>query len=473
MKFWKSISSDKNRYNSIDKKIVKEYNKNRNLKSRKYLCYAPFKSLTFFLAGDVMACWHNKQYLLGHYPEDSISDIWFGEKLKKLREHIINNDLTYGCEECEKHIKSSDFYSAGAWRYDYLSLKKSDYPISLDFQISNICNLECIMCNGEYSISVRQYREMKLPYLNPYDSNFVKQLEPFIPHLYEASFSGGEVFLIEQYYNIWEKIYKINPKVLISITTNGSILNDRIKNIMKKLRFNITLSLDSVNKENYEKIRINARFEDMLNHLNYYIDYCKKENTNLSVRICPLRQNWHELPDIFRYLNDKHVNLYFNKVIFPPYCSLWNLSSEKLLEIFNYLSDFSFVTVSQNQKNNYKNYLNLIEQLKIWQKEAINRDKKYPHISTFNTDKLMELLILQVKNYMNTTASFEQSEKDRFILFFENVIQSCIKEITDKELLNNALKYYIVLPVNRLIDEFNIRNAEKIISFTKQAGRTL
>jgi len=85
----------------------------------------------------------------------------------------------------------------------------------------------------------------------------------------------------------------------------------------------------------------------------------------------------------------------------------------------------------------------------------------------------MELLILQVKNYMNTTASFEQSEKDRFILFFENVIQSCIKEITDKELLNNALKYYIVLPVNRLIDEFNIRNAEKIISFTKQAGRTL
>jgi len=462
---------NKNKYNSIDKKIVKEYNKTRNLKSRKHLCYAPFKSLTFFLAGDIMACWHNKQYLLGHYPEDNISDIWFGEKLKKLREHIINNDLTYGCEECEKHIKSSDFYSAGAWRYDYLSLKKSKYPVSMDFQISNICNLECIMCNGEYSITVRQNRELKHPYTNPYDDSFIKQLEPFIPHLHEASFSGGESFVINQYYNIWEKIYEINPNVVISVTTNGSTLNNRAKNILEKLKFNITLSLDSVNKENYEFIRKNGNFENLISNFEYYKQYALQNNTFLSVRICPLQQNWKELPEIFNFINEQNISLFFNSVIFPPYSSLWNLSSQKLSEILNYLSSFQFENKTQIQKGNNKSYNNLIEQIAKWQNDAIKIEEKYPDLNNYDTKILLDILIMQVNEYLKINNSFKEVKKQEFALFFENSIKSCEHEINNIEIYNNALRYFIGFPINRLIDEFNIRNIEKIINFTKQAGK--
>ncbi len=470
MKFWKSILPNKNKYNSIEKKIVDEYNKFRVHKTKK-LCYAPFKSLTFFFAGDIMACWHNKQYLLGHYPENSINEIWFGKKLKILREHIINNDFTCGCEECKKNIKSRNFYSAGAWRYDYLSLKKSKYPVSMDFQISNICNLECIMCNGEYSITVRQNRELKHPYNNPYGDNFIKQLEPFIPHLFEASFSGGESFIINQYYDIWEKIYEINPNVVISVTTNGSTLNSRVKNILEKLKFNITLSLDSVNKQNYEYIRKNARFENLITNLEYYKQYAQQNKTFLSVRICPIQQNWKELPEIFNFINKQNISLFFNSVIFPPYSSLWNLSSQKLSEILNYLSSFQFENKTQIQKENNKCYNNLIEQIVKWQNEAIKREEQYPDLNNYNTQKLLALLILQVNEYLKTNNSFNETEKQEFALFFENSLKICEQDINNNEIYNNALRYYIGFPVNRLIDEFNIRNIEKIINFTKQAGK--
>ncbi len=472
MKFFKSILSDNSKFKSIDNDIIRKYNKTRNSKSKKYLCYAPFKSLTFFIGGDIMVCWHNKQYLLGHYPEDSIKEIWFGKKAEIFREHIINNDLSLGCAECLRHIETNNYNLASTWRYDYLSGWSSKYPVTMDFQISNICNLECIMCNGEFSISVRQHREMENPYINPYDSNFINQLDPFIPHLKEANFSGGEAFLINQYFEIWEKIYNINPSVKISVTSNSTVLNDRIKKILEKLRFNFTISIDSVNKETYEKIRKNASFEETFYNFDYYLEYTKRKKTFFSVRICPLRQNWKEIPEIINFLNKKDVESYFNTVIFPPYSSLWNLKSDEINEIVNYLSGFRFENNTKNQKQNNQNYENLIKQLKDWYKEAILREIEYPFIETFETEKLKNILFTKVFEYINNSKSFKPEEQKRFNLFFELAINTCQNEIKDIEQYKLALCYYISLPINRLVDEFNIRSLEKIINFTKQAGRT-
>lgn len=457
--------------NSLNNNAFQEYNNFRKFK-KECLCYAPFKSLTFFLAGDVMACWHNKQYLLGHYPENSINEIWFGEKLKVLREKINENDLSFGCFECKKNILAGNYSSVSAWRYDYLSLKKSDYPISLDFQISNICNFECIMCNGEYSITVRQNRELKQPYINPYDDNFITQLEPFIPHLQEASFSGGESFVINQYYKIWEKIYEINPNVIISVTTNGSILNNKAKDILEKLKFNITLSIDSVNKKNYEFIRKNGNFENLLKNLEYFKQYTEIKKTSLSVRICPIQQNWKEIPEIFEYFNKQDIELFFNSVIFPPYSSLWNLNSVKLSEIYNFLKSYTFSNKTIKQKENNKYYNDLLKQIDEWIIQAKKRENELPNLNESNISLLKNILIEKVNENLKENKSFDENKKNEFKLFFENVLNLCESEIPDINILKNAFIYYLNFPTNRLIDEFNIRNTEKIISLTKQAGKT-
>ena len=118
---------------------------------------------------------------------------------------------------------------------------------------SRIPNLECIMCYGNFSSSIRKNRE-KLPSTpTVYDEKFLESLDPIIPDLKYVKFLGGEPFLINIYYEVWERIIECNPNCLIDVQTNGTILNDRVKDILERGNFRIGVSLDSLKKETYER----------------------------------------------------------------------------------------------------------------------------------------------------------------------------------------------------------------------------
>jgi len=145
------------------------------------------------------------------------------------------------------------------------------YPIRLEFELSNKCNLECAMCSGVFSSSIRANREGKPPLPQMYDSNFVEQLKPFIPHLKQAKFLGGEPFLIDIYYDIWELFIKSNPSCEIIITTNGTVFTNKVQRVLENLNCQIIVSLDSVTKDTYEGIRVNAVMERTLDHLDKFM----------------------------------------------------------------------------------------------------------------------------------------------------------------------------------------------------------
>ncbi|MDP6909849.1 MAG: SPASM domain-containing protein, partial [Flavobacteriales bacterium] len=206
---------------------LKDYNQSRPLGPQKKVCWAPFKSLYFGHYGKAIACCYNRTYILGNYPEQSIDEIWRGQQAENLRKYISNNNLDHGCQGCKSQILARNFDATKAKQYDQVKLNRNGYPSVMEFELSNVCNLECEMCSGDFSSLIRQNREGKPPLEEPYDEAFVEQLEEFIPHLEEVKFYGGEPFLIDIYYQIWEKIIEINPTVRISVQTNGTILNNR------------------------------------------------------------------------------------------------------------------------------------------------------------------------------------------------------------------------------------------------------
>jgi MoaA/NifB/PqqE/SkfB family radical SAM enzyme len=160
------------------------------------------------------------------------------------------------------------------------------YPRVMEFELSNTCNLECIMCNGYFSSSIRKNREHLPPIESPYNDKFVDELDEFIPHLTDAKFLGGEPFMIDIYLSIWERIRKLNPNIRIHITTNGTFLNNRIKDLLEGLKAGIILSIDSVNKETYPKIRVNGSYDKVMENLEYFRDYTKRKSTFLSMAAC-------------------------------------------------------------------------------------------------------------------------------------------------------------------------------------------
>jgi MoaA/NifB/PqqE/SkfB family radical SAM enzyme len=373
------------------------------------VCHAPYVNLNFEQTGDVRACCYNFKHVLGTWPEQSIKEIWQGEKLKALRGYIAGNNLGGGCIECGKMIEAGNYQGVRARYYDEfattsLAGKISDftrkitggftYPKVMEFELSNECNLECIMCNGSFSSSIRKNREKLPPVISPYNEKFVDELEEFIPHLTDAKFLGGEPFMIDIYLSIWERILQINPGIRMHITTNGTFLNNRIKNLLEGLNAGIILSIDSVEKETYKKIRVNGSYDKVMENLEYFIDYTKRKKTFISMAACPMTNNWQELPQMLEFCLAKNIALYFNVVFTPFELSLRELPAKELDEVILFLENYTLPEISGNTQSprnlSISAYHDFVLLLKGWQQEK-QQPAQLSEIGISNTDAIWDL----------------------------------------------------------------------------------
>ena len=374
----------------LDQKLLFQYNKTRKTKNESIFCHAPFTSMNFEQNGHVTVCCYNRKYILGTYPDEGLKDMWYGGRADKLRGYMKKNVLPAGCDICYYQFGSKNFGGLRAQFYDVLA--EEAYPEEggrfipmpkvMEFEISNVCNLECTMCYGYFSSSIRKNREHLPPLKSPYNGAFVEQLKAFIPHLTEARFLGGEPFLIKTHYHIWDLIIQLNPNIKVSITTNGTILNDRVKDVLEKLNAHMIISIDSLDPKNYERIRVGARFDQVMENIKYFRDYVKRKNMNMMFAVCPMQGNWRELPHFLEYCNAQGIRLFFNTVIKPREASLRNLRGEELGEVVEYLNEANLTEDTEVQKDNKANYLDLIQQIMDYR----NRDE-YDHFKKEDISK--------------------------------------------------------------------------------------
>lgn len=388
---------------AFPKSVVQQYNDVRRPHVQYKLCHAPFQNLYFGRDGKITACCYNRNVILGQYPAQNLLEIWTGDIIKAFRQEMTAHDIGTGCDYCADqlmagnidglHAKIYDQYVKTFLRNIYNKVKKikekillnqstpirqiiqSEFPRSLEFELSNICNLECAMCFGEFSSLIRKNREGLPPLPMLYDEAFVKQLDPFLPHMQDAKFYGGEPFLIPIYYDIWERMIEINPNITIHITSNGTVLNEKVKRILNKLNVILILSIDSLEKETYEAIRQNASYERVMENLKYFETIAKEKQHILNLAVCPTTLNWKEIPHIVKYCNEKGIYVYFNTVWYPYNLSLRSLSISKLKEIINFYKTFHWSGSTPIENSNMSSFKSYVNQVNKWLENAIAAEK--------------------------------------------------------------------------------------------------
>lgn len=304
--------------NFIHKSLDEEHRYNKpvtgfKFKNKKNCCLAPHSTLNFDSSGKMRVCCYNNTFILGTYPEVSINSAWFNIERHKFIDKLSNQIFPKGCDKCRFQAASNNISNALFTKFNPYENLISDMPIILEFECSSICNFECIMCGGKWSSSIRKNREKLSPLISPYTEAFIEELEPFLKNALVANFLGGEPFLTPLYYKIWDKILEINPEILIYVTTNGSILNNKIKTYLERLNIKIVLSLDSLQKETYEFIRKNGNFESVMSNLSELLDMKKLS----AITFCPMIQNVLELPNIAKLCIANNISLHINTVTSP------------------------------------------------------------------------------------------------------------------------------------------------------------
>ncbi len=333
----------------------RKFNRFRPDGAKRKFCYLPFNSLTFSFNGEVYVCSYNRDVQLGHYPENSISEIWQGEQAQKLRQHMQHNDLSQGCGHCKFFFDKGKFSNLRPLVFDkYYQHTNADYPRVFEFELSNTCNLECQMCHGEVSSSIRKNRDKLPPLVSPYNDAFVQQLRPYIANLKEAKFYGGEPFLIPIYYKIWDAIQELNPNLDLFVITNGTQWNDRIERLLNDLRFDVAISIDAAEKEVLERIRKNVVYEELMKNIDRFSKVCRHKGTNLSLSYTVQRDNWAQFPKMIEMCNAVGAYIYVSYLERPRQFALAELSTDELKRIRDYMEGYSPKGISQKERHNRK-----------------------------------------------------------------------------------------------------------------------
>ncbi len=370
--------------------LIDEYMVERSVEDRSVLCHAPFTNLNFGQDGRARACCYNGRQSLGCYPRDSIHEIWFGKTAQALRSEMGRDRLPEGCELCAQQLMARDFVGLKAKTYDQYAMGRPipilalqpEMPKCIEFELSNLCNLQCTMCDGFFSSSIRRNVEKLPPLPQIYDHAFVEQLDEFLPHLVEAKFLGGEPFLIPLYYAMWDRIAEVNARIRVGVTTNGTILNKRVRAVLERLDTSIVVSVDAPDASSYERIRVGARFETVVRNLRYFAEYTKQRGRQLTIAACPMRQNWRSLPHLLDFCDQFEAELHFNTVWQPSDATLRTLSATELDTVVAHLRDGLGRNSSQDVRrgHNESRYAGMLRQVETWAATARDAERHGPHV---------------------------------------------------------------------------------------------
>jgi len=366
----------------LSPEVIGEFDRFRGAAPGTPACAAPTINLHFSQMGVVTACCFNRRQVLGVYPQNSVAEIWGGQPIRELREALARYDLGRGCEKCQQQIEARDFGGSHAVFYTVYARMTAEkrkqwgmqpegdpaaapLPMRLEFNVHNSCNLQCVMCHGLASSAIRTQREALPAMANPYDETFADQLEPFLPYAVEADFMGGEPFLVPVYRMLWERIARRNPRMQVCILTNGTILDDRIRETLERINCWIHVSIDSIDKKTYESIRKGASFDQVMENCRWFQDLMRRRGLSFLWRLCPMRLNWREIPQVLGHCNENRIELMYNQLDSPLGLSLHTLPPPELQSVISYLEgNAPAAGRTETELRNGQHYQELVLRLK-------------------------------------------------------------------------------------------------------------
>ncbi|MEX0767467.1 MAG: radical SAM protein [Microthrixaceae bacterium] len=301
-------------------------------KSFESTCYAPTVSMYFDQFGKVRACCQNTGALMGDVALQSIHEIWQSAATAAMRSALKVGDFSQGCGFCEWQVEQGDEAIIFARIFDDHTVTEEHpkWPVQMEFSMTNSCNLQCQMCNGDWSSSIRTHREHRPPLPVVYGDSFFNELAEFLPHLEKVNFLGGEPFLGKEPLQVMSMLAKLPHPPQVAVTTNGTQWSQRIERICEQLPMSFVLSLDGITAPTYESIRIGADFDQVMANLDRFESYALRHGTRVTLAHCLMRSNWTEFAQFLRFAEDRDLLVGINEVVFPVELSLFQMSPDEL-----------------------------------------------------------------------------------------------------------------------------------------------
>lgn len=301
-------------------------------------CALPWQQMIIDVNGNVGCCGgmgNNRS--LGNLKNRTIMEVWNGEEYRDLRSRLSKGDKAgAGCNDCiaeQQNILPDLYYPekplGGYVDCDFsrnMELLREDYrlghdyleakPSVISYSGTYICNYKCVMCYQESSRHSRLIiKDQAIA------SKVLKELQDIHSCLSQLIWGGGEPFLQKECLEFIRSFKpEENPYLCFAVTTNGSLINETILSELRKFHEVIlNFSIDAGSREIYEAIRINGKWDNIMENLARAVRIRYERNRwQVTWNFTAMKGNVKEIPKAMQLAADFGIPITVNPIVSHP-----------------------------------------------------------------------------------------------------------------------------------------------------------
>jgi MoaA/NifB/PqqE/SkfB family radical SAM enzyme len=225
--------------------------------------------------GEVSACCHQQPGVVGNIYQNTLQEIFDGERLKEYRQQEI--DGTLHCVKACTLVQKPNVP-------DHLD---GDYHTKLTrllIEFGEFCNIACVMCTQDHASRLE---------LDP--ETIVKNIE--IPKSCQnVTFFGGEPTILKSAKRFFDHCAAHGTKV--SFITNGTAITEEMAAKIALHCRSISFSLNAATKEMHELVNAGSQFDRVVRNVRRVIEAKQRLSGEVAIsgHMTIVVQNIHEIP---------------------------------------------------------------------------------------------------------------------------------------------------------------------------------
>jgi organic radical activating enzyme len=273
---------------------------------------------------------------------DTAEDWWQSPYMNYLRLNMLAGNNLVECERCDRQE------SAGATSFRQHSNKQfgkvtqaDDMPRDWEFQITNLCNLKCMMCSSQNSSqllneNVILFRAPDTQQQYQWNEQSHAAIKELFKTLDSVVLRGGEPFMVPQIKELLTSIPQERAKdIVLLINTNLTKFTPEWAKILSKFKHvKFSCSIDAVEDLNHY-----IRFPSEWSTVEHAVKMAKlMPNANVFVNTCVQNLNVLHLDKLLLWANQRKVHVVLDALTEPELFEISNLPNELALKAMARLS---------------------------------------------------------------------------------------------------------------------------------------
>ena len=351
--------------------------------------------------GNVRMCgWSN--YFIGNLADQSIDEIWNGEKAEVFRESMLDGSYRFcnhgKCPYCANNELEKQLV-------DY-EVPKYPTMCSLSYQLQ--CNYVCRFCRSQLYSPCESEKENY--------QKIEKELKKIAPGLKMISANGaGELFCSDSILD-YLKNADISPDTEVQLETNGSLFNEknwsRIQNLGNK-KLSVIVTVHSFNEETYQYLSgTKLPIKNIKDNLKFVSELRDKDIINkfeIATVVC--ERNFREMPEFVKHCLSEYAVDSIRLRFFEPY-GVMDKMTEWFYDVRNpkhpYYEEFCSIMSDPIFDN---------EKVWKWQGEELSLQSENPYVTEHENFLAISELVTLLNLNVRIRRFIEKKKKNSIALY--------------------------------------------------------